>query len=123
VPTMKEATTDFGVQTEVISDSVRVIAVAGELDIASVTALREALEQATEQETAGLVVDLARVTFVDSIGVGTILRAKGKLDARGRVAIVIPSQSYAAMIFDVVGADAIVDIFRTRAEALAHVDA
>ena len=122
MPTLKDKS-DFGVLTEVVSDSVRVVAVAGELDIASVTAFRDALQQVTEHQVSGLVVDLSRVTFVDSVGVGTILHAKRRLDENARLGIVVPAQSYAGVIFDVVGADALVDVFPTRADALAHVTA
>ena len=122
MPTLKDKS-DFGVLTEVVSDSVRVVAVAGELDISSVTAFRDALQQVTEHKVSGLVVDLSRVTFVDSVGVGTILHATRRLDESARLGIVVPAQSYAGVIFDVVGADALVDVFPTRADALAHVTA
>jgi anti-sigma B factor antagonist len=121
VPTLQDKTPGFGVTTEAIGDSVRVVAVTGELDISTVSGFRDALKALTEEHVAGLVVDLSQVTFVDSVAVGSILQAKRRLAEDGRVAIVIPEQSYAGMIFDVVGADAIVDVFRTRAEALAHV--
>ena len=39
----------------------------------------------------------------------------------GRMAIVVPSQSYAGMIFGVVGADALVEVFEERSPAVAHV--
>jgi anti-anti-sigma factor len=121
VPTVQDKTPQFGVVTEAVGDSVRVVAVAGELDISSVSGLRDALQAVTDQGVSGLVVDLAEATFVDSVAVGTILQAKRRLPEDGRVAIVIPERTYAALIFDVVGADAIVDVFRTRADALAHV--
>ena len=121
MPTTQNKTHDFGVRTEAVGDSVRVVAVAGELDISTVSALRDALKKLAEERVSGLVVDLSDVTFVDSVAVGSILQAKRRLDEDGKVAIVIPAKSYAGLIFDVVGADAIVDVFRTRADALAHV--
>ena len=121
MPTTQEKTPDLEVVTEAVGDSVRVIAVAGELDISTVSGLRDALKRVTSEGVTGLVVDLAQVTFVDSVAVGSILQAKRRMTDDGRVAIVIPERSYAGMIFDVVGADAIVDVFRTRADALAHV--
>jgi anti-sigma B factor antagonist len=121
VPTLGQSSTEFGVEMDAIGESVRVVAVTGELDITSVGQLRDALQDATEHGVDGLVVDLAAVSFVDSVAVGAILQTKRRLGEQGRLAIVVPTQTYASVIFDVVGADAIVDVFPTRAEALAHV--
>ena len=114
-------TTEFRVVSETVGESVNVVSVTGELDIATVSGLRTALAEATDGGASRLVVDLSRVTFVDSVGVGAILHAKKRLAAPGLMAIVVPSQSYAGMIFDVVGADALVEVFEARPPAVAHV--
>ena len=119
--TLEDNKTGLGVVMEAIGGSVRVVAASGELDIATVAGFRDALRQVTEERPSGLVVDLSQVTFVDSVTVGAILQTKRRLDEGGRLAIVVPAKTYAGLIFDVVGADAIVDVFETRAEALAHV--
>lgn len=121
--TMPQHKTEFRVLSELLGGATGVVAVSGELDIATASALRDALTEATDRGIRRLVVDLSRVTFVDSVGIGAIVRAKRDLGAAGRVAIVVPSQSYAGVIFDVVGARTIVDVYETRAAALAHVTA
>jgi len=100
-----------------------VVAVHGELDIATVDGLRSALGVVTNDRFAHLVVDLAGATFVDSVGVGAILHAKQRLGDTGRLAIVVAPESYAQVIFEVVGVDAVLAIFPTRAEALAYLGA
>jgi len=109
--------------SEVLSSSAWVVAVTGELDIATVPGLRDALTEATERGITEVVVDLSRVTFVDSVAVGAILRAKQRLGPTGRMAVVVPSQSYAGVIFDVVGVRSIVDVCEARAAAVARVTA
>lgn len=113
---------EFKVRTTGEGD-VRVVEVAGELDISTVQHLRSVLNQAAEQAVHRLVVDLRGVSFVDSVGVGALLHTKRRLGQEARMAVVLAPQSYARVIFDVVGADSLVDVFETLEEAAAHVAA
>ena len=55
---------------------VLVLSLAGELDLANVPALREALRSAVERSPKRLVVDLTAVTFVDSTVLGALVEAR-----------------------------------------------
>jgi anti-sigma B factor antagonist len=112
---------DFELATQSIGTAT-VIAVSGELDVATVPQLRTALTEAAEKGASRLVVDLSDVTFVDSVSVGAILHAQKRLGLEGRMAVVLAPNSYARVIFDVVGADAVLDVVQTRAQALARVN-
>ena len=48
---------------------------AGELDIASASALEDSLRQALESGASSIALDLTRVTFIDSAGVRVVLWA------------------------------------------------
>lgn len=48
--------------------------VAGELDVATVGILRGAVDRLLEQGCRGLLLDMAGVTFLDSSGIGLLLR-------------------------------------------------
>jgi anti-sigma B factor antagonist len=52
-----------------------VIEVAGEADLATASQLRDALAQAYEADEADVVVDLSRVTMLDSTALATLLNA------------------------------------------------
>jgi anti-sigma B factor antagonist len=56
-----------------------VLSLAGELDLYSAPALREALRRAVERSPKRLVVDLAEVTFVDSTILGALVEARSQL--------------------------------------------
>jgi anti-sigma B factor antagonist len=112
-------THDFHLAVEPLSDHASVVSVGGELDLSTVPALRGALDRGI----TGLVVDLTGVSFVDSVGVGAILHTKRRLGATGVLAVVLAPSTYARVIFDVVGADSVVEVFETRAEAAARVAA
>jgi anti-anti-sigma factor len=99
-----------------------VVAVTGELDIHTVGRLRDALAGAVDAGAQRLIVDLTRIGFIDSVGLGAILHTKKRLGDAGRLVVVLARGSYAGVIFDVVGADAVVDgVFPTRAQAVAAI--
>src|SRR3954447_7692024 len=104
---------------EALDGRATVVTVSGELDMATVPALRGALSGALGRGISRLVIDLGAVTFVDSVGIGAILHCKRRLPADGLLAVVVAPGSYARVIFDVVGADAIVELFGDRAVAIA----
>ena len=112
---------EFQLAVEPVSDDASVVTVIGELDLSTVPALRGALSGALDRGISRLVVDLSAVTFVDSVGVGAILHSKRRLGTDGLLAVVLAPDTYARVIFDVVGADAVVEVFQTRTEAVARV--
>ena len=58
---------------------VLVLSLAGELDLANVPALQEALRRAVERSPKRLVVDLTDVTFVDSTVLGALVEARSRI--------------------------------------------
>jgi anti-anti-sigma factor len=62
-------------------DGIAVLALVGELDLAAAPLLRARIEQAGTGRA--LVIDFARVTFVDSAVLKELLRARGELAANG----------------------------------------
>ena len=66
--------TPFTIRTDELDD-VTVLRLAGDLDMAGVPALNEALEPAQRANTSRLVVDLRRLTFLDSMGLSALIAA------------------------------------------------
>ena len=95
-----------------------VIAVSGELDIATAPALRDRLDAAAKVGTHRLVIDLSAVSFLDSVALATILRAKRQLPQDGKIAVAIDSSSYAMLIFESSGLTQVLDLVDTRAQAI-----
>lgn len=111
---------EFRVGIEPLGEATFVVVVQGELDLATVPALREAVQRAMDRGAKKLVIDLTAVSFVDSVGLGAILNAKRKLGSDGWLGVVLLPHTYARLIFDVVGAESVVDLFATREQAAAH---
>ena len=69
-----------------------VLEVSGELDIATVTPLRAALDDALSAAPPRLVVDLTALTFIDSTGCRELVRAAKRGRAAGSpVELVVPT--------------------------------
>jgi anti-sigma B factor antagonist len=58
-----------------LQDRQLVVAVRGELDLATVEEFRDALEQAATSDAERIVVDLANLSFIDSRGITALLEA------------------------------------------------
>jgi anti-sigma B factor antagonist len=81
-----------------------VIAPEGELDVYAARALAPELDEAAGAAYPRLIVDLSRVTFVDSSGLAAIVQAHRRLQRQGRdVKVVAPNGSAAAVLIDLAG--------------------
>ena len=58
---------------------VPLLEISGDIDLSTLPHLQRALEAAINKKTQRLVIDLRRVSFVDSSGVGALIGAKKKL--------------------------------------------
>ena len=110
----------FALTEEPLPDGL-VLAVSGELDIATAPRLRERLGAAVDSRTKRIVVDLREVTFMDSIGLAAIVHARSRLRPDGRLALVVAPDSYAELLLDIAGMPRALAIFADRAAAVAHV--
>lgn len=93
-----------------------VLEVAGEVDVAASGELRERLRAVAERGELRILVDLAAVTFIDSIAMAGIVGAQRRLAPGGRLAIVA-SHPYVLLVLDAVGLRHVVSVFPDRAEA------
>jgi anti-sigma B factor antagonist len=103
---------------ETFEPSGLVLAVNGEIDIATAPALRDRLDGAIEAGQRRLVIDLSAITFLDSVALATILHAKQRLSEDGMMAIVVDPSSYAMLVFESCGLPQVLDLVETRAHAI-----
>jgi anti-sigma B factor antagonist len=94
-----------------------IVAAAGEIDISTVTALRDCLFDAAVSG-APLVVDLEQVSFIDSVGLAILVGAANRAAAHGgslRVACALPK---IRQLVQLTGLDRQIPLTRTLDEAL-----
>jgi anti-sigma B factor antagonist len=94
-----------------------VVAVSGEIDVATSPDLLAALEDERSKH-ARLLVDLSDVTFIDSTGLGVMVHAKRAFDREDSLRLVV-AQANVRKVFELTGLDGVLQIFGSREEALA----
>jgi len=92
----------------------------GELDVQSVDELRARLNEALDAGNRRIVVDLAEVSFIDSLSLSALVGARRKLGDDGRLAVVAVHE-YVRLILQATGLEQVLDVFDTREAAAAFV--
>ena len=102
---------DFGVDVTVDGGDV-VVAVRGEIDVLTAPFLWERMEPSLPGVTGRLVFDLADLTFIDSMGLGVIVRAQSRLrgEAPERQIVIRHLNAHARKVFEITGLDRVLDV-------------
>jgi anti-sigma B factor antagonist len=94
-------------------DERRVLVLDGELDIGSAPMLEEEIAEACSEDAKDVVIDMTCVEFIDSIGLGAILRGQEICAENDRGYYVTPAQPHARRLFEVTG---VIDRLRFQTE-------
>lgn len=97
------------------SGKVATVTVAGDLDLQSVPALREALLRATQRTPEVLLVDLTGVPFCDSTGMGVLATAAKRMTALGGRLVLSGVQPLPRRVFDLTGLSSAVEVHPVEA--------
>jgi anti-sigma B factor antagonist len=102
-----------------LDSGVAVVEVTGEVDVSTSGALRDGLLRVlTDENNAGLVVNLAHVKFIDSTGVGVLVGVWHRVRATNRgLALAAPSR-HARRVLNTTGLTKAFWIFDTEAAAV-----
>jgi anti-sigma B factor antagonist len=102
---------DFGVDISADGGDV-VVAVRGELDVLTAPFLWEQMEPALGGITGKLILDFAELSFIDSMGLGVVVRAQSRL--RGtqpeRQVVIRNPNAHARKVFGITGLDRVLEI-------------
>jgi anti-sigma B factor antagonist len=112
--------TGFATAHQLLDERTRVIEIEGELDLARAPDLKWILLDALEAGATQLVLDLSRVTFIDSTAIGVLIGVNRSLEVGSRLAIA-SLQPQVMRIFEVSGMGDVFAIFAKVDDALAHV--
>ena len=94
-----------------------IVTAAGEIDISTVTPLRDRLFEVAASG-APLVVDLEQVSFIDSVGLATLVGAAKRADAHGGSLQVACAPPKIRQLVRLTGLDCRIPLARTLDEAL-----
>ncbi len=99
-----------------------IIEVGGEVDVYTAPRLREAIVAAIDAGHTRLVVDVEKVEFLDSTGLGVLVGALKKVRADGGTLDIVCTQERILKIFDITGLDKVFGLHTSVAEAIAAHD-
>lgn len=97
-----------------------VLAVHGDVDLHTADELGDRIVDAIDRGASSLVVDLSGTTFLDSQGIGALLRGtRGFEPGDGRFRLVVPGADI-RRILEITSLDQVFPLDETREEALSH---
>jgi len=108
---------DFSVDVEQ-SGQWSVVSVTGEIDLSTSPALRASLEDAIAKNSS-VVVDLSGVTFLDSTGLGDLVRAREALLSKDGQLHLVVTQPRIRRVLEITGLNEVFYIHETLAAATA----
>ncbi|MGW2938733.1 STAS domain-containing protein [Streptomyces sp. NPDC001156] len=88
-----------------------VVILSGEVDLALVPALREAVDALIAERRGRIVLDLEQVSFMDSTALGVLVYAMRRADALGGTLRLAAPREQVRRMLDVTGLDTVVGIF------------
>lgn len=99
-------------------DAISILSVSGEVDIATSSALREALVEAIEKGSGVVIVDLLQVGFLDSSGLGVLISGLKRAKERGGDFLLVCSSDDVLKVLRITGLTKVFSIHNTVSEAV-----
>ena len=115
---MEQSAVDFSLTSHSPSAGLHVLAVTGELDLATTPELRQELTRIIGGGGGRAVVDLSGCDFVDSTALGALLFGAKGLRAGGGDLLLAAPQNHVERALDVTGLKRALRTYRTLREAL-----
>jgi anti-sigma B factor antagonist len=109
------------ISTEQPEPTVAVVGLKGEVDLYTCPDLKEELLRVIREGATLVVVDLTETTFIDSTGLGVLIRGVERLNTEGGRLVVVCVDPNMVKVFEVTGLNRVFAIYSTRDEALAQV--
>ena len=108
----------FRVEMTTLALGQATVTVRGELDVFTAPRLHDALAQSVELGARRIVVDLARVTFIDSTALGVLIRVGRELRAGDGSLDLVCQNDNVRRVLELTGLDAVFAIHSSLAGAL-----
>jgi anti-anti-sigma factor len=105
---------------EARSGAIELVKVAGEVDLANAEELNAVIHAPNLAERVGVVLDLRLVPFMDSSGLGTLLRAAQRLGSR--LVLIVAPASPVANLLELSRVENMVNVAATEEQAVGLLD-
>jgi anti-sigma B factor antagonist len=111
----------LAISTDQAGPTAVVLGLNGEVDLYTCPELKQKLLRVIDEGATVVVVDLTETTFIDSTGLGVLLRGVERLNTEGGHLGVVCIDPNMTKIFEVTGLNRVFSIYSSREEALAQV--
>jgi anti-anti-sigma factor len=105
----------FGVETGELNGALRV-ALRGDLDLSTAKRAEEAIEEAERGNPALLLIDLRKLSFMDSTGLRVIVSADKRARRAGRRTVIVQGPAAVRRVFEITRLDERLEIVDTPEE-------
>jgi anti-anti-sigma factor len=112
----------MNIEQSVLANGVRHVRLRGRLDMYGSTAIEEQFNRVIADATGGVVVDLADVEFIASIGIRMLLTNARTLRERGGKLVLCNPRPFVLEIFEIAGLPEIITIYDDFEAACAAVE-
>lgn len=99
-----------------------VVEVEGQIDLYSAPDFKEHTSRVIDEGKSCVIVDLTRVTFLDSTGLGILMSALNRLRAARATLLLVVTDYDIERLFEITGLDGMFRIYRSRDDALEDID-
>lgn len=96
----------------------KVLSVTGDVDLFTAPHLRQAITEMLEEGAKLITVDLSRVGFLDSTGLGVLVGSLKRVREEGGELVLVGPQAPVARVLSVTGLDKVFSVYTDVAEAL-----
>lgn len=107
--------------TQPAGSAVSIVSVDGEIDVHSAPQLRDRVTAQLASAPGAVVVDLTRVGFLDSTGLGALVSARTAALERGTALPIVCTSPRILKLFTITGLDGVFDLHDSVANAVASV--
>ena len=118
ISTLLEDRVDLSLSTRTEGDRT-VVTVGGEIDVYTAPLLREVLDKQVAAGRTELVVDLEKVTFMDSTGLGVLVGRLKLVRGQNGTLRIVSAQDRILKVFKITGLDKVFHIYASVDEAAA----
>lgn len=103
------------------SDPVQLVELTGEVDAYTSARFREVMIELIEDGGANLVINMVKVEYIDSSGLGALVGLLKRVSERNGKIMIVCNQAQVRKVFEITGLEKVFPIFETESDAIAAV--
>ena len=109
---------NVGARSSALHAGTSIIDVEGEVDVLTSPRFRTALAEAVDMGASSIIINLDKVQYMDSTGLGVLVSAMKRVREKDGVIVLTGLNSHLGKIFEITGLRKVFNVYATESEAL-----